>query len=617
MSDRFCWDLILNKENYMSEYKGILPKYFSVDEKYSILLFIKKGSSAETYRVKGNDGKLYFLKLFNYAKLHRTAFDKEGNLIEIESLKSVRHPNIVSYKDSGELFFEGRRFGFLVLDFIVGETLAERMSRERLTSLYDLRQVFSGVLNGLDYLHSLPEPIIHNEITPQNIMLDLSSNIPQATIIDFGYARSFYQSLKVYNKEGLNLNYVASECFNNYYSPQSDLYSVAAVMYQLLVGMPPWFTEMSKFKSDRTKAEDIIIDQRKKPLSFPTSFPDIVDFDDSILSVLKKALQQDPENRFKSASEFIQALNGEIKIENIDADGQIKSSDTKEKTVKSNRAKGKGFDAIAGLDDLKMEMKRSVIDVLQNPEKTKAYSAKLPNGMILYGPPGCGKTFFAKHFAEEVGFNFMLATPSTLKSRYINATQENIAKMFEDAEKNAPTIIFIDEINELLPHRDSDSHEMAKSAVNEMLAQMDRTGEKGVFIIGATNYPNTIDPAMLRSGRLEKKFYLPPPDFKLRKLLFEKSLKEKEKVLEFGIDYDKLSSLTEDFVSSDIDLIVNDATLIAMANDSRISMGLLESVIKSFTPFPKEELLKYQAIKEKMDGENRKQNNRPRIGFTP
>lgn len=601
----------------MDKYKGILPKYFSVDEKYSILLFIKKGSSTETYRVKGKDGKLYFLKIFNYAKLHRTSFDNESNLIEIEFLKSIEHPNIVSYKDSGELFFDGRRFGFLVLDFIVGETLAERMSREKLTSLYDLRQLLSDVLEGLNYLHSLPEPIIHNEITPQNIMLDLSSNIPQAKIIDFGYARSFYQSLNTYNKEGLNLNYVAPECFNKYYSPQSDLFSVAAVMHQLLVGLPPWFTEMSRFKADRTKAEDIIIEQRKKPLSFPNSFPNIVDFDDSILNVLKKALQQDPENRFKNASEFARALNGEIKVEDIDAVGKIKSDNQEDKIIKTPKTKGKGFDAIAGLDDLKMEMKRSVIDVLNDPVKTQAYNAKLPNGMILYGPPGCGKTFFAKHFAEEVGFNFMLATPSTLKSRYINATQENIAKMFEEAEKNAPTIIFIDEINELLPHRDSDSHEMAKSAVNEMLAQMDRTGEKGIFIIGATNYPNTIDPAMLRSGRLEKKFYLPPPDFKLRKLLFEKSLKEKEKVLEFGIDYDKLSRMTEDFVSSDIDLIVNDATLIAMANDSRISMDLLESVIKSFTPFPKEELLKYQAIKETMDGENRKQNNRPRIGFTP
>ncbi len=598
--------------------QGILPKNFSVNEKYSVMLFIKQGSNAETYRVKGKDGKLYFLKLFNYAQLHRSAFDRENNLLEIEFLKSSKHPNIVSYKDSGELIFEGKKFGFLVLNFIAGETLTEKISRGKIESVYDLKQIISAVLNGLNYLHSLPDPIIHNEITPQNIMLDLSGDIPQAKIIDFGFARSFHQSSKAYNKEGLNLNYVASECFNSFYSPQSDLYSVGALMYYLLFGMPPWFKDISKFKADRTKAEDLIIEERKKAISFPNISKDIVDFDESILKVLKKALQNDPENRFQSAYEFTQALNGEIEIEDVDTVQKVKSDDKEDKKIKTQKAKGKGFDAIAGLDDLKNEMRRSVIDILQNPEKAERYGAKLPNGMVLYGPPGCGKTFFAKHFAEEVGFNFILSTPSTLKSRYVNATQENIAKMFEDAEKNAPTIIFIDEINELLPNRDSDSHEMAKSAVNEMLAQMDRTGEKGIFIIGATNYPDMIDPAMLRSGRLEKKFYLPPPDSKLRKALFEMSLNQRKKVLDFGIDYDSLSNLTENYVSSDIESIVNEATSIAMADDSRITMELLEKVIKSFKPFPKEELKKYQTIKAKMDGENIEQkNDRPRIGFKP
>ena len=599
-------------------YKGILPKNLSVNEKYSVMLFIKQGSNAETYRVKGKDGKLYFLKLFNYSKLHRSAFDSENNILEIEFLRSINHPNIVSYKDSGELIFEGKKFGFLVLNFISGETLAEKISREKIESVYDLKQVISAVLNGLNYLHSLPEPIIHNEITPQNIMLDLSSDIPQAKIIDFGFARSFHQSTKAYNKEGLNLNYVASECFNSFYSPQSDLFSVGAVMYHLLFGMPPWFKDISKFKADRTKAEDVILNERNKSLSFPKISTEIVDFEESILKVLKKALQQDPENRFQSANEFTQALNGEIEIEDVDTVKKVKSDDQDDKKIKTKKAKGKGFDSIAGLDDLKNEMRRSVIDILQNPEKAERYGAKLPNGMILYGPPGCGKTFFAKHFAEEVGFNFILSTPSTLKSRYVNATQENIAKMFEDAEINAPTIIFIDEINELLPNRDSDSHEMAKSAVNEMLAQMDRTGEKGIFIIGATNYPDTIDPAMLRSGRLEKKFYLPPPDSKLRKSLFEMSLNHRKRVLDFGIDYDRLSNLTENYVSSDIESIVNEATSIAMVDDSRITMDLLEKVIKSFKPFPIEELRKYQTIQAKMDGENNEQKNeRPRIGFKP
>jgi transitional endoplasmic reticulum ATPase len=292
--------------------KGILPNRFLLDESYTVLMFIKHGMNAETYRVKGKDGKLYFLKLFNYAKLPRSAFDNENNLLEIEFLKTIKHSNIVTYKDSGELIFEGKKFRFLVLNFIAGETLSERISRDQLSSLYDIKQITTGILNGLDALHSLPEPIIHNEITPQNIMLDLSADIPKPIIIDFGYARSFHQSTKSFNKEGLNLNYVASECFNNLYSPQSDIFSVGALMYHLLFGMPPWFKDISKFKADRTKAEDGIIEERKKTLSFSKFSREIVDFNESVIKVLKKALQQDPEDRFQTASEFIQALNGEI-----------------------------------------------------------------------------------------------------------------------------------------------------------------------------------------------------------------------------------------------------------------------------------------------------------------
>jgi len=138
----------------MNNYKGILPKGFPIDE-YNVLLFIKQGSNAETYRVKGLDGKLYFLKLFNYAKLHRSAFDIENNLLEIELLKKAKHENIVSYKDSGELIYDGKKFVYLVLDFIAGEMLVERMSREAFTNYYDVQQITIDVLNGLNYLHNL------------------------------------------------------------------------------------------------------------------------------------------------------------------------------------------------------------------------------------------------------------------------------------------------------------------------------------------------------------------------------------------------------------------------------------------------------------------------------
>lgn len=588
----------------MNKTKQILSKGQSIIEKYKVTFFLKKGSYAESYRVKDQEGKTKLLKLFSYSKLDRTQFDENGDILEIEILKKIKHPNLVSYCDSGESLFENQKYAFVILDFISGETLADKMKREKALNPYDVKDIISGVLNGLNYLHNLHPPIIHNDITNLNVMLDLSGKVPIPKIIDFGYARYLSQSNKDFLKVGLNPFYQANEAYNKVFSAQSDVFSIGALYYHLLEGLPPWFVEISKYKSDTIKLEDAVMEERKKPLKFSLIK------DEQTQNIISKSLQADIENRFKTVKEFLKAINGEIEVQ------QLSSPENSLKSKQVKRQKGKGFDAIAGLDDLKMEMKRSVIDVLQNPKKAQRYGAKLPNGMVLYGPPGCGKTFFAKHFAEEVGFNFVLTTPSTLKSRYVNATQENIAKMFEDAEKNAPTIIFIDEINELLPNRDSDSHEMSKSAVNEMLAQMDRTGEKGIFIIGATNYPDKIDPAMLRSGRLEKKFYLPPPDSKLRKALFEMSLNKRKKVLDFGINYDRLSELTNNYVSSDIEAIINEATSIAMSDDSKITMFLLEKVIKSFQPFSLDELKKYQILKAKIDGNSIEQkSDRPKIGF--
>ena len=171
-------------------------------------------------------------------------------------------------------------------------------------------------------------------------------------------------------------------------------------------------------------------------------------------------------------------------------------------------------------------------------------------------------------------------------------------------------------MNELAPNRESDVHEMSRSAVNEMLAQMDRTGEKGIFIIGATNYPNMIDSAILRAGRLDKKYYLSPPDKEARKTMFEMYLKERP--YDFGLDYEHLAELTNNYVSSDIKLIVDDASRKALKCHSRITMQILEDTIKSIKPsVSPSELQKYEKIRAMMNGEMPKRENkeRPKIGF--
>lgn len=569
---------------------------------YTVHFFIKQGINAQSYRVKNKEGKNLFLKIFNCSKLHRTSFDENGELLEIKILRTSKHPNIVKYIDSGEIIIEQQKFAFLTLEFITGETLSDFLAREKHMNSYEVKEYSKSILNGLKYLHTLADPVVHNEITIQNVMIDLSGNVPIPKIIDFGYARFFNQSSKTYNKEGLNPYYLANECFNNIFSPQSDIFSLGVTMFHLLYGLPPWFSEISNYRKDKVNIEEAIIDARKKTLPFPEI--NEVDFDDQLINTIKKALHFDTDIRFKSAADMLDAINNNSVVENTDEISLQKSE--KEGTVKktfSSIAKGKGFESIAGMKELKEQLQLSVIDAIKNPDKYRKYGVSLPNGMLLYGPPRCGKTFFAKKFAEEVGFNYIYIKPSNLQSKYVNATQENIAKMFEEAEKNAPTIIFIDELDALVPNREGDLHQMHANAVNEMLAQMDRTGEKGIFIIGASNRPEKIDPAILGAGRLEKKFFIGTPDFEARKAMFEMYLKNRP--IDFGINYDLLSKLTENFVSGDIELIVNDSALIALKEETKITMKILEKVINCSKPTVSlSEIEKYNKLKLKMDSYN-------------
>ena len=587
--------------------KGLLQKGFNIKEKYTVTFFLKKGSYAETYRVKDKENQTKLLKLISFSKLDKTQFTVEGEVLEIEILKEIEHPNVVSLLDTGTLILEGQKFAYAILDFISGETLADKMRREHTFNPYDAKDVIGDVLKGLEYLHSLPNPVIHNDITNLNVMTDLSGELSLARLIDFGYARYLDQPQNAFNRQGLNPFYMAPESFNRVFSMQTDIFSVGALYYHLLFGLPPWFVDVSKFKNNADRLSELIADERRKPLR-------VIDTNSHIapetLAIITKALSIDSENRFSSASEFLQALNGEITVNNT-----TNTNENLSKQSKKEVRKGEGFKAIAGMQELKELIKLDVIDALNEPDRYAEYGLTIPNGMLLYGPPGCGKTFFAEKLAEEIGFNFYQIKPSDIQSKWVNQSQENIAALFKEAQENAPSIIFIDELDAVVPNRnDSGINHMNTSAVNEFLAQMNNSGEKGIFVIGATNRPNAIDPAVLRAGRLDKIIYLPPPDLEARKLLFQLYLENRPS--EIGMDYLALAVATENYVSSDIKFLSDEASRTALRAKGRISNELVMETIKNNRPsLTLSELEKYIGIRAKLEGLKSKSTERPTIGF--
>ena len=561
---------------------------------YKVQFFLKKGTYAENYRVKDKEGQLKFLKLFCLSKLHHSQFTSEGEVLEIEIAQQLKHPNVVGYVDSGSTLIEQQKYAYLVLNFISGETLADKMAREGNLSVYEAKNYILEVLKGVAYLHSLPQPIIHNELTNLNVMLDLQSGVATPRIIDFGYARYLQQSHKEFTTEGLSPFYMANEVFNKIFSIQSDIFSVGALYYHLLNGLPPYFTEISDYRAGNTDIEEIILAEREKPLHFDE------EIDEQTQAIIQKALQPFPENRFQSAEEFIAVLSGEKEL-------LLETSipTTNKKVILNEKKKGKGFEAIAGMQALKELVQLDIIDALNDKERYAEYGLTIPNGMLLYGPPGCGKTFFAERMAEEIEANFFQVKPSDIQSKWVNASQENIKKLFEEARKNAPSIIFIDELDALVPSRDTANiSQMNANAVNEFLAQMNNCSEDGIFIIGATNRPTAIDPAILRSGRLDKHIYLPPPDFEAREKMFELYLKKRP--IELGLDYAAFASSTENFVSSDIKFICDEASRKALKLEVRISEIIVMEVIRSMKPsLSHTDLLTYEGIKNKMEGNER------------
>lgn len=254
----------------------------------------------------------------------------------------------------------------------------------------------------------------------------------------------------------------------------------------------------------------------------------------------------------------------------------------------------RGFDCVAGMRPLKEMLLNDVIEPLLHPEKYKKFKLGIPNGILLFGPPGCGKTFIVKKLAEELGYSFIEMNPSSVATPYVHGAVGNIGKVFEMAKLQAPSIVFIDEIEGLIPKREelSSSADIKKEEINEFLLQLNNAGNNNILVVGATNRPHMIDTAILRSGRMDKRIFVGPPDFEARRDLFKICLSGRP--YDKDIDFEKLAKMTENYVGSDIELIVTEAARAAVLEDKKmVDEKMLVGSINKFSPSITPEEIKY------------------------
>lgn len=240
-----------------------------------------------------------------------------------------------------------------------------------------------------------------------------------------------------------------------------------------------------------------------------------------------------------------------------------------------------GWIDIGGLEDIKDKLKEAVEWPLKNPDIFKRMGIRPPRGILLYGPPGTGKTMLAKAVAKESEANFILINGPSLLSKWVGESEKAVREIFRKARQTAPTILFFDEIDAMVPRRSSgDETKVTERIVNQFLSEMDGLESlNDVLVLGATNRPDMVDPALLRPGRFDRVIYTPVPDELSRKKIFEIYLKKMPIVKE--VNASDLAKKTEGYVGADIEGVCREAGMIALRENLKSKEVSMKHFLKA------------------------------------
>jgi len=314
---------------------------------------------------------------------------------------------------------------------------------------------------------------------------------------------------------------------------------------------------------------------------------------ETLMEMAKLSSPKLAEVRLDRAKRIIEVADGlattKTKTVKITATGNnkedSKDSDDDAKQFASAQIPNVSFDDIAGLEDVKEAIKIRMIYPLKHPEVYSAYGKKMGGGVLLYGPPGTGKTMIAKAIAKEVGATFYAVKGSDIVSKWVGESEKNINALFDSARSKDLSIIFIDEIDSLLGKRGVDTHNDKR--VNEFLQQIDgfSSDSSKLLLLGATNRPWDIDSAAMRSGRFSEKIYVPLPDAKARRFLFEKYLKDLP--LSADCNINQFVEMSEGLSGADINEVCDSAKIEPLkasiiSREKNNDMSLKEITFKDF-----------------------------------
>ena len=280
--------------------------------------------------------------------------------------------------------------------------------------------------------------------------------------------------------------------------------------------------------------------------------------------------------------------------------GTMSFGKSRAKMINSNTKTKVTFNDVAGIDEEKEELEE-IVEFLKNPRKFTEMGARIPKGVLLVGQPGTGKTLLAKAVAGEAGVPFFFISGSDFVEMFVGVGASRVRDLFEEAKKNAPSIIFIDEIDAVGRQRGAGlggGHDEREQTLNQMLVEMDGfTANEGVIVVAATNRPDVLDKALLRPGRFDRQIVVPAPDVKAREQILE--VHSRKKKFEADVDLKLIAKNTSGFTGADLENLLNEAALLAARRDKQaIGQNEIEDAMVKVTMGP-EKKTRVRTDKEK------------------
>lgn len=226
---------------------------------------------------------------------------------------------------------------------------------------------------------------------------------------------------------------------------------------------------------------------------------------------------------------------------------------------------------VAGMESVKRRLELAFLGPMRNPEMRKMYGKQLRGGLLLYGPPGCGKTFVAKAVAGELGAKFISVGLPDVLNLYIGESERNVHEIFENARAGTPCVLFFDELDALGRKRSLMRHSAERNVVNQLLAELDSVSSdnEGLFVLAATNHPWDVDSALRRPGRFDRTLLVLPPDSEARQAILQSALAGRPAE---GVDVASIAALADKFSGADLVHLVEGATELAMEDSLRTGM---------------------------------------------